>query len=143
MLRNGILVLALLTLAQLAASQEDPQPVTKTAVCETAFTIPAQTAKTCSFDVPEGLRKVRLVGQFKATGGSGNTIEVWVMNDRQFADWQNQHSVQALYNSQKITQGSVNVFLTNPGKYHVVFNNDFSATAPKNVEANLTLRLIR
>jgi len=130
----------LLALASLLVWGQDPQPVTTKLVCETSFTIPAHDSKTCTLERPAGFSKVRLTGQFTATGGPGITVDVWVMNDPQFTNWQQQHSLSAMYRSQKVAQGTINVFLVNPGKYHVVFNSD---TSPTTIKANLTLRLIR
>jgi hypothetical protein len=54
-------------------------------------------------------------------------------------NWRNHHHVTALYNSQKVTQGTIDLILPHAGKYHVVFNNGFSVFTPKAVEANLML----
>jgi hypothetical protein len=121
-------------------AQNDADQVTLAKpVCEAAFTIPAHSAKTCTFSVSQGQHRVRLEGHFAATGGPHNSIEVWVMNDDEFVNWQNHHPVKAIYNSQRVTQGTINVFLPDSGKYHVVFNNDFSLLTPKAVEVQLTI----
>ncbi len=56
-----------------------------------------------------------------------NSIEVWVLDDDAFVNWRNHHHMTALYNSQKVTQSMIDLTLPHPGKYRVVFNNDFSA----------------
>ena len=142
MLRKVPFLLALLMLACLGASGQDPQRITIKPVCKTSFTIPTRSSETCTFDAPPGLRRVRIVGEFRVSGGPDDTIEVWVMDDAQFTKWQNQHSVETIYNSKKLSQGLLNLFLTQPGKFHVIFSNDSSDT-PKSVEARLTLRLVR
>jgi len=137
MLRKTIQLSAVLALAlvAVATAQDDAQPV-----CQASFTIPARSAKAVTFIVPEHMKKGLLEGQFKATGGMRNSIEVWVMNDDEFVNWQNHHPIRTLYNSRKVTQGTVRAFLLEPGKYHIVFNNDFSLITPKAVEANILLR---
>ena len=86
------------------------------------------------------MARTKLEGQFRATGGMRNSIEVWVMDDDEFVNWSNNHPVKALYNSQKVTQGTIEVYLRHPGKYHIVFNNMFSLMTPKAVEASLVLK---
>jgi len=61
-----------------------------------------------------------------------------VLDDDGYVNWKNHHNhVSALYNSHRVTQGSINVALAHPGKYHVVFNNDFSVLTPKQSKRNL------
>ena len=75
------------------------------------------------------------------TCGKRNSIEVCVMNDDQFVNWTNQHPLRVIYDSQKVTQGTVKVILpTDGGTYHVVFNNEFSVLTPKAVETSLILK---
>ncbi|HKW16864.1 MAG TPA: hypothetical protein VJO35_05090 [Terriglobales bacterium] len=116
------------------SAQTEMQPK---ALCEQAFTIPAHSAKTCAFIVPEG-HVAKLEGHFQATGGPRNTIEVWVMDDDAYVNWENHHASRALYNSQKATVGTVRLVLR-PGKYHVAFDNLFSIMTPKAIEANFAL----
>ena len=53
----------------------------------------------------------------------------------------NHHPVTAMYSSQEVTQGTVNLPLPNDaGTYYLVFNNRFSVISPKAVEDNLTLQ---
>jgi hypothetical protein len=144
MRRTTMIAIVLSAMAALfAVAQDDLAGVITKPVCEAAFTIPAHSSKTCTFSVPEGLHKVQLAGQFSATGGPHNSIVVWVLNDDQFVNWQNRHLVKPIYNSQKVTQGTVKVPITDPGKYHVVFNNDFSLLTPKAVEAKMILQYTR
>jgi hypothetical protein len=127
----------------IAGAQDAPQAVTRP-VGEPAFTVPAHSAKQYKFVVPSGASSVSLEGHFVATGGPHNSIEVWVMNDDQFVNWTNRHPVQAMYNSQKVTQGTVKLSLRSEGNtYHVVFSNEFSVLTPKAVEASLTLKYAR
>jgi hypothetical protein len=131
---------AFMALMVLAVGQDSAPPVVRP-VGETAFTVPAHSTKQYKFVVPAGANSVSLEGRFAATGGPRNSIEVWVMNDDQFVNWTNRHPLQAIYNSQKVTQGTIKVALPpDGGTYHVVFNNEFSVLTPKAIEANLTLK---
>jgi hypothetical protein len=108
--------------------------------CGQAFTVAAHASKECVFVVPAKMEGAKIEGRFRATGGPHNSIEVWVLDDDAFVNWRNHHKVDALYNSQRVTQGTVDVPLPHPGKYHVVFNNDFSVITPKAIESQFVLK---
>jgi len=127
----------------IAVAQDAHQTVTRT-ISEAAFTVPVRGAKQYKFAVPAGVTGVSVEGRFAATGGPRNSIEVWVMSDDQFVNWANRHPLTTIYNSQRVTQGTVKIQLpADAGAYHVVFNNEFSLLTPKAVEASLTLKYAR
>lgn len=130
-----LIVFALATSAlQLAAQAQD------TPLCEQAFTVAALGSRDCVVIVSEKMQSGQIEGHFRATGGPHNSIEVWVLDDDGYVNWKNHHHVTALYNSRRVTQGSIDVALAHPGKYHVVFNNEFSVITPKAVEAQIVLQ---
>jgi hypothetical protein len=121
-----------------------PQLRLYTQTIDTAFTVPRLSDKAYRFAIPAGAREATLQGHFTATGGSGNDIEVWVMNDDGFANWQNKHLVTPIYNSGKVTQGTVNVSLSDDaGTYYLIFNNRYSLISPKAVQDNVSLQYKR
>lgn len=112
-----------------------------TSTVEPAFTVPQLGVKYHKFSVPAGATDVKIQGRFRASGGPGNDIEVALMNDDEFVNWQNHHTVTAIYSSEKVTQGTVNVSLpSDAGTYYLIFNNRFSLVSPKAVEDNLALQ---
>jgi hypothetical protein len=108
-----VAALAVLCL-QMAAQTDKPEPKV---LCESAFTIAAHSSKDCAFTVTEGMKVAKIVGHFSATGGPHNSIEVWVLDDDAFVNWRNHRHVTALYNSEKVTQGTIDLTLPHPGKY--------------------------
>lgn len=105
-----------------------------------AFTVKAGSAQYFSFEAPTGAFNVNLKGHFEATGGTGNDIEVYVLTADDLVNWQNGHTVKALYDSGRVTQETVSVALhPGAGKYCVVFNNKFSFLTPKAVQADIAL----
>ncbi len=118
------------------AQNERPEP---RLLCGTAFTIAAHSSKDCAFTVTQAMGAAKIEGRFRATGGPRNSIEVWVLDDDAFVNWRNHHHVTPLYNSEKVTQGTLDLVLPRPGRYHIIFNNDFSVMTPKAIEANVTL----
>jgi hypothetical protein len=119
--------------------QAAPQPHTAT-ITDTAFTVAALTGLHYKLTVPPGATSVRVEGNFSATGGFSNDIEVALFSDDEFVNWQNHHPVTALYSSGRITQDTLNVNLPpGAGTYYLVFNNKFSLLTPKAVRASLRL----
>ena len=67
-------------------------------------------------------------------------IEVFVMTQDDYVNWQNGHTVNTLYNSGKVTQETLNVTLpTDAGTYCLVFSNKSSWLTPRAVQANVNL----
>jgi hypothetical protein len=93
-----------------------------------------------SLAVPAGARNVRVQGRFTATGGAGNDIFVFLLNEDGFTNWKNRHQVPAYYSSGKVTVGDVNAVLPNDaGTYYLVFDNRFSMLTAKAVEFTGTM----
>jgi hypothetical protein len=96
------------------------------------------------YDIPflvdtSEMQNIRVVGYFAASGGSGNDIEVAILDDITFTNWINGHQGTSLYNSGKITVAEIDVSITTSGKYHLVFSNTFSIVSSKNVSARVDL----
>jgi hypothetical protein len=98
-----------------------------------SFSVPAGAAKWWRFTVPPG-GAARVVGDFRASGGSGNDIEVGVTDE----NGANGHAGRFWYHSGKVTVGNIDVAL-GPGTYFVVFSNRFSAFSSKSVTASIQL----
>ena len=91
-------------------------------------------------EVPVGATNVRMQGHFSASGGAGNDVEVFLMNQDEYTNWQNRHATGTFYKSGRVTVGDVNVTLPEgAGKYYLVFNNRFSLFSQKVVAQNITL----
>jgi len=105
-----------------------------------AFTVSALAANNYTFTVPAGAFDVTMKGHFAATGGSGSDIEVVVVSEDEFVNWQNGHPSKAFYNSGRVTQDTIKLNLpSDAATYRVVFSNKFSLFTPKAVEANVDL----
>ena len=102
-----------------------------------AFTIDAGSYSYFEFSVPRNGRTV--VGRFRASGGSGNDVEAFILDEDGFENFQNGHRVRTYYNSGRVTVGNINVFLDS-GNYYLVFNNKFSVVSNKAVNARVSLR---
>ena len=90
--------------------------------------------------VPADATNVKLQGRFTATGGSGNDIIVSVMTEEAFINGRNGHGHDALWESDKVTVGDLDVTLPNgAGVYYLLFSNTFSLLSPKAVQQNIAL----
>ena len=123
------------------------EPVT-VSLGEKAFTIPAGRYMYFKFTIPPRSSAIEMTGRFEATGGSGNDVEVVVLNEDEFTNWQNHHSVPTYYNSGKVTVGTLQSRLpsTSAGEsttYYLIFNNAFSVFSNKAVSTDITLHYDR
>jgi hypothetical protein len=109
-------------------------------ITDTAFTVKAGSSEYFEFSIPANTTNVFVDGHFIATGGTGNDIEVYILNSDQFVNFQNHHQTTTFYNSQRETQNSINAVLpSGAGNYYLVFNNGFSLLTPKAVQASAIL----
>jgi hypothetical protein len=93
------------------------------------------------FSVATGtMLNARVTGTFKAEGGTGNDIEVLIVDDTSFGKWTNGHKVPELYYSGKVNSANISVAIANSGVYHLIFDNSFSLISSKQVLANVDLQ---
>jgi zinc-ribbon domain len=91
-------------------------------------------------DVPAGATSVNIHGNFTASGGLTNDVEVFLLSADDFVNWQNGHAAKTLYNSGKVTVGTLNINLpADAGTYYLVFNNRFAILAQKTVLVDAAL----
>ena len=106
-----------------------------------SFDVAARNFKPFKVIVPQGATNAVLEGTFTASGGSGDDIEVTLLDEVQFLNWQNRHKFQPLYESGRITADRMKVTLPpDASTYVVVFSNRFSLLSAKGVVADLKLR---
>ena len=104
-----------------------------------AFAVGPRTFSSYKFVVTTGMSKPRLEGTLSAQGAR-NDIEVTVLDEAQFANWQNRDDFKATYESGRVTDTTLNVALPEtPATYYVVFSNRFSLLSNKAVTANVQL----
>jgi zinc-ribbon domain len=111
-------------------------------IANTAITVGAGSFNYYKFDVPATATQASVDGHFSATGGFGNDIQVFVVNEDSFVNFQNGHPSDAYFNSGKVTQNSINALLPGPGTYYLVCNNRFGLLAPKAVELSAILHYV-
>lgn len=107
---------------------------------ESSFTVEANGYNAYKFTVPDGAYNVHLEGNFTGSGGAGNDIDVFLLGEDDFVNWENRHQSRTYYNSGKETQGTIKVALpSGAAVYELVFNNRFSLLTAKSIEAHATL----
>jgi hypothetical protein len=129
---------ALLTLLCASLACIAQQPITQP-IINRPFTIRPARAVYYPFVVPAGATQVGVSGRFEASGGTGNDVEIYILDEDAVVNWQNGHRVRAYYSSGRMTQGNVNATLPSDGTYYLVFSNRFSAVSNKAVVADISL----
>lgn len=102
----------------------EPKEVTRSVVvsANSYFAVP----------MPVPAEGIRIKGRFRAQGGSGNDIEMFVLDEDGFENWKNGHRVSPFYNSGRLTVASFD-FTLGQGQFYLVLNNKFSWLTPKAV----------
>jgi|SRR5471030_755930 hypothetical protein len=95
------------------------------------------------FQITPEMRSAHVSGQFNASGGTGNDIEVVIATEAEFTNWVNGHQARVFYSTQgKKTTDTFDVRLA-PGTYYLAFNNRFSAMTAKDVFLEVDLNYQR
>jgi hypothetical protein len=96
--------------------------------------------KSFAVAVTAAMKHPAVEGNFTASGGN-NDIEVFVLEESQYLNWQNGHKFDATYNSGRVTAGKLKIQLPQEaGAYYVVFSNRFSFITNKAVVADVKLQ---
>lgn len=90
------------------------------------------------FTITNGMENTVLSGSFTASGGSGNDVIVYIFNSTNFTNWTNGQQSANFYNSGQVTTQNINVSLES-GLYYLVFDNTFSTSTTKVVNATINL----
>jgi len=77
-------------------------------------------------------------GTFRASGGSGNDIQVFIVDAENHRMMENGEPFRSFYNSGKVSSGSIDIQLP-PGTSYIVFNNKFSFLTNKAISAEISL----
>jgi hypothetical protein len=97
---------------------------------------------TNTFTVEPGMQNFHVIGQFNASGGSGNDIQAVLADEGEFQNWINGHQAKTFYSTEKITTGKLDVGPLGPGRYVIALSNRFSAFSEKQVFAEVEARWV-
>jgi len=93
--------------------------------------------------VPENAAQVAVNGHFAATGGTGNDIICFILDEDGFANLKNGQPSRTYYNSDRVTQAKIEARNLPPGTYYVLLDNRFSLFTPKAVQIEATLSYVQ
>jgi len=117
-----------------------PRPPTLEPVVSGSFDVDARSFKPFKVVVAAGAMNPQLEGTFSATGRN-NDIEVLLLEESQFLNWQNRHKFTATYESGRVTADKIKMVLPpEPATYYMIFSNRFSLISKKAVAAEVTFR---
>jgi hypothetical protein len=93
-----------------------------------------------TFNVTAGSTNVTVTGSFKASGGLGNDIEVYIMNSDQYNNWYNGTTSGSYYDSGQVTSANFNNIKLPAGQsYYLILDNSFSSVSGKTVSGEIIL----
>jgi hypothetical protein len=133
------------TASVIAAQHPQPPPPQTHSVNLTngAATVGATAYTWYKFVVPENVSAVEVSGHFVATGGTGNDIDCYIIDEDGFANFKNRHPSQTYYNSGRVTQAKIESRNLSPGTYYIMLDNRFSLFTPKAVQIEATLSYLQ
>lgn len=102
------------------------------------ITVQAGQANYYQFTVPASTSTATLVGTLTVSGGSGNYIELLVMDHTNFVNWQNHNQYSTHYDSGQVTTHNFSVPLPISGTYDLIYSN-MPSTISKNVQTSANL----
>jgi hypothetical protein len=143
---RNLSALLLLLAAVIACNQSGP-PARTLPEQSRELINPAKSLTDASFTVsPSGYKYYEfsssgshVSGRFKAQGGSGNDIQVFIFDGDGFENWKNHHSATTYYNSGKVTVGTIDAQLGS-GTYFLVFDNTFSLFSNKAISSDIKIQ---
>jgi ribosomal protein L40E len=122
-------------------------------VLENPFSVSPHNFRYYKFSLPEGSVNVAVVGDFAVSADRRNlkseekdkpldsNIEVYVLSESAFAVWQNGYATSSIYESGRVSQGTVQADLpAGAGIYYLVFSNKFEQKTAKALHASVLLR---
>jgi hypothetical protein len=115
-----------------------PQPYTKLIIPGT-ITVYNNNYLAYQVDVTPAMNNARLSGDFTTSGGSGNDIKVYLMDNTNYLNWSNGHQANSYYASGQVTAGSFNVNISTAGTYYLIYDNRFSVISNKQVSTHVIL----
>ncbi len=92
-----------------------------------------------SFSAPNDASNARVEGTYTASGGSGNDINIAIMDETAFTNWKNGHQVNVYYNSGQLTTGRIDASVPAGETLYLVYDNTFSSFTDKDVTTKADL----
>ena len=92
------------------------------------------------FNVTADAMNATVTGNFTASGGLGNDIEVFIMNTTQYDSWYNGNQTSVYYDSGQVTSANINNLKLPAGQsYYLIMDNSFSSISGKTVTGEIIL----
>jgi hypothetical protein len=104
-----------------------------------AATVAASSFAWYTFVVPPNADTVAINGRFTATGGMGNDIVCYILDEDGLVNFKNGHPTRTFFNSGKVTTAKIGAVNLAPGTYYLVLDNRYSILTPKAVQITAVL----
>ncbi len=129
------------TAAALPAGPPPPTPVRQVLVSG-SFDVRPNSYSMFPFTVPSGATQVKIRGSFRAFGGAGDDIQIVIGSPSDFDNWIKGGDIDTLYDTGKVSTGTINPGNLAPGDYVLGFSNMFSIFTRRKVTALVTLSYV-
>ena len=136
----AVIVVGFSILSQRSSPSESTPPQEHTSnIVNGTISVSARNYQAYPFTIPSGATNAYVTGNFTASGGTGNDIEVLIMDATAFINWKNGHQVSVYYDSGDLTTSNFDVSLPAGGSYYLVYSNTFALLFGKNVQTRADL----
>jgi len=115
-------------------------PAIKNLLDKKLINVAARDYWSLEFEVTPEEATLVLQGEFVAMGGSGNDIDLFVMDEINLKNWENNHPATFIYHSGQLTAAKWELTLSQPDIYYIVFSNRFSLFSNKVINVTATLK---
>lgn len=88
---------------------------------------------------PGGSTNVRVTGAFVASGGSGNDVKVWILDEQGLTNFKNGHQPSSYYSSGEKTTETINASIPSGTQLYLIYDNSYSFLSSKQVNTTVDL----
>jgi hypothetical protein len=88
---------------------------------------------------PAGSTNIRVTGSFVASGGTGNDIKVWIVDEQGLTNFKNGHQPNSYYSSGEKTTENINTMIPDGTQLYLIYDNTYSFFSSKQVNTRVDL----
>lgn len=129
-------MLLLVTILGCSSNKDEDRTIS---VFNGQVSIDAGTYQSYRFTVSSSMKNAILNGEYITTEGGNKDVNVLLMNDLNYINWQNGNASNALYFKERITTDRFSLNISQPGTYYFILSNTFSIITDKRVDGTVTL----
>jgi hypothetical protein len=102
------------------------------------ITVPAGNYYYQSFRMLDAMRSPHVSGNF-TVNGSGLDIKAYILSEQAYTNFMNGNVIISNYSSGRLATDNINISLSMPGLYYLLFDNSYSVLTSKQISASVDL----